>query len=92
MKVGECRNNHGKYINSSHYITRVVQENENGWVCKLCKNRSKTIFLNFGSLGLVHLIGVDNDYQGKQYGIALLSHSIHELLKQGISKIVVNQS
>ncbi len=79
-----------KYINSSKYITRVMQENnETAGFVNFVKVDRKFWFLNFGSTGLVHLMGVDNVYQGKQYGKALLSHAVQDLLDKGVSKIFV---
>lgn len=77
-----------KYINSPKYTTRVLQENDTtaGFV-NFVKIDKTLGFLNFGSSGLVHLMGVDNDFQGKQYGKALLNHAIQELLDQGVSQI-----
>lgn len=79
-----------KYINSSTYTTRVLQEDDTtaGFV-NFVKIDRKWSFLNFGSLGLVHLMGVDNNYQGKQYGQALLSHAIHSLLDKGLRLITL---
>jgi ribosomal protein S18 acetylase RimI-like enzyme len=77
-----------QYINNSKYTTHVIQENDLtvGFV-SFIKIDKRLLFLNFGSIGLIHLMGIDTEHQGKHYGNALLSHAINELLDKGVSQI-----
>lgn len=76
-----------KYINSPKYITRVLEEDQKvvGFI-NFTKIDRKLWFLNFGSTGLIHLIGVDESAQGKHYGKILFQHAIAALLEEGISQ------
>lgn len=70
-----------KYIKSSKYKTDVLQA------------ESTTVgFVNYAALdgysgGLLHLIGVDKEYQKRGFGKRLLSHAVKELEKLRLSSI-----
>jgi len=79
-----------QYINSSKYTTHVLQEDDKtvGFV-NFIKIDKKILFLNFGCYGMIHLMGVDESHQGKQYGKYLLSDAIRSLLNEGVSQMVL---
>jgi ribosomal protein S18 acetylase RimI-like enzyme len=71
-----------KYLRSSKYITDVVRADgvTIGFVNYVAFNITFLTF-NFGRFGLVHLMGVDKEYQHRGYGKALLQHAKAELKK-----------
>lgn len=77
-----------KFINSPKYITRVLQEDGKtvGFV-NCTKMERKFLFLNFGFYGFIHLMGVNENYRGKQYGKELLFDAIECLKNQGMTQI-----
>lgn len=80
-----------QYIMSNKYITDVIRiDNKTVGFINYLVNNAEFLTFQFGRGGIVHLLGIDSDYQGHGYGKQLLQHAIGQMCAQYVSSIVIN--
>jgi ribosomal-protein-alanine N-acetyltransferase len=69
-----------KYLNSAKYSTDVLRVDGKtiGFINYIAQDITLLTF-NFGRMGLIHLMGVDKEYQRKGYGRILFQHVVERL-------------
>jgi ribosomal protein S18 acetylase RimI-like enzyme len=79
-----------KYLDSSKYLTYVLRVDDRtvGFINYVAYDINFFTF-HFGRCGLIHLLGVDKQQQGKGYGRQLLEYALADLTKLKVSRINV---
>ena len=79
-----------KYLDSSKYLTYVLRADDTtvGFI-NYCAYDINFFTFHFGRCGLIHLLGIEKQQQGKGYGRKLLEYALADLIKFKVSRINV---
>ncbi len=88
--LGSPKGTTQKYLDSSNYITYVLRLDDKtiGFVNYTAYDVNVCTF-HYGRYGLIHLLGVDAQYQGQGYGTKLLHYALNDLTNTHVSHINV---